>query len=110
MYSLLAIEKLTTHTNKDVRKNAEGTIWNVSGLKPAELDVCNLSSDQLQHQQQHVMISYDWNHQKIAAAINLELKSLGYFTWMDIDRMSNKNVVKLNYSCQTRIQFRRLDT
>ncbi len=40
------------------------------------------------HNNQHIMISYDWNHKEPVRKLNAELQKIGYRTWLDVEKMS----------------------
>ena len=37
---------------------------------------------------QHIMISYQWDHQDLMTRIRDKLKEAGYKVWIDVDHMS----------------------
>lgn len=41
----------------------------------------------LDSNEQHIMISYDWNHKEPVRKMCRVLQNLGYRTWLDVDNM-----------------------
>jgi len=38
------------------------------------------------------MLSYNWSHKDVVRQLNCELKSAGYHTWIDVDRMTGSTL------------------
>ena len=47
----------------------------------------SLEQPAARQQQQHVMISYQWESQELMLRVRDDLKAAGYDVWMDVDKM-----------------------
>ena len=41
---------------------------------------------------EHVMLSYNWDHQDVIKRLNLSLKTRGYDIWIDVEKMQGSTV------------------
>lgn len=89
-----------------IAKNCEGTFWTMKdslladrkykhlvpatdavASAPEEKRFGNVASTDKDSTSGHVMISYQWGHQKTLKMIRDTLKNKGYNVWMDVDKM-----------------------
>lgn len=85
------MEELSKFSNEDVKRAAEGVLWNIRSLTENEeksrRDKQKGSTD-FEPVYKHVMLSYSWAHKPVVKLIKEELKKAGYTTWLDEDQMS----------------------
>ncbi|XP_072022128.1 uncharacterized protein [Amphiura filiformis] len=79
--SLRALKPLTTSDNHDLRTTSRSAIWQITA-QPSEDKHTGKKQEG-----QHIMISYNWTHQKLALALRDELERADYRIWIDVDKM-----------------------
>ncbi|KAK3579666.1 hypothetical protein CHS0354_036897 [Potamilus streckersoni] len=108
----LLIEFKEKSSDKEVRKAADGTLWvlretlqnnekykhrgNYFEQKNRPASAASKSSEitgaPVPGNTGHIMISYNWSHQKELVAVRDFLKKQGYAVWMDIDNMGGSTL------------------
>ncbi|XP_078697350.1 uncharacterized protein LOC144925267 [Branchiostoma floridae x Branchiostoma belcheri] len=68
------LQELKKSGNPDITKAASGALWQLGDAESWK-------------QKDHVMLSYQWDHQQIVKQIKTVLESNGYKVWMDIEQM-----------------------
>lgn len=59
----------------------------------ADAASCMISSmDQINEAQQHVMISYNWDHQEVILRVVAAVRQRGYVVWVDTEQMRGSTV------------------
>ncbi|CAH1780045.1 unnamed protein product [Owenia fusiformis] len=86
------LETLKGHNNKEVRNNAKGALWTLKEKSEQHKIQTEAESGVKESEVKHIMISYNWGHQKLVKRINQELKSLGYKIWLDIEQMEGSTL------------------
>ena len=74
---------------EQARSNAESALLALSDYQP---ETCN---EQHEHQQNHVMLSYQWDAQEVVRRIVNELQVRGYRTWFGAHQAAFSLVPKL---------------
>ncbi|PFX17112.1 uncharacterized protein LOC111341315 [Stylophora pistillata] len=83
------LRKLLTSNNREVKKAAAGALWEIEGKeKHAEDKQQSVKKSDAKH----VMISYQWDVQKLVIQIKNKLQSDGFKVWMDIDEMGGSTL------------------
>ncbi|XP_072022129.1 uncharacterized protein [Amphiura filiformis] len=81
--SLRGLKPLTTSDNHDLRTTSRSAIWQITA-QPSEDKHTGKKQEG-----QHIMISYNWTHQKLALALRDELERADYRIWIDVDKMQD---------------------
>ncbi|XP_070554360.1 uncharacterized protein [Ptychodera flava] len=88
------LKRLKHSSNQALQKACEGTLWQLGGMEQqiemksliGELD--NVSEGKVGH----VMISYQWDCQKLMVKLKDKLKAAGYKVWMDVEQMAGSTL------------------
>ncbi|CAH1788063.1 unnamed protein product [Owenia fusiformis] len=81
-----ALEELSESWNSDVKRAALGALWEIN-------EKGNDYPVDIENEQGHIMISYNWRQDKEKARkINTELKNRGYKTWIDIEQIKDSTL------------------
>ncbi len=89
-----ALKHLKKSANKTLREASTFALWELEGRRkqkpghrteePGTEPEPSMCRDKVPH----VMLSYQWNSQKLVLQIRDELVKAGYKVWMDVDKMS----------------------
>ena len=99
--ALRLLHTLAKSSNSKVQKAAAGVLWEIEGRQARnQARRSGGSIDQSigpggsthQQQQQHVMISYQWDVQNVVKEVKNRLQAAGYSVWMDIDDMGGSTL------------------
>eukprot|EP00026_Physarum_polycephalum_P005612 Phypoly_transcript_05647.p1 GENE.Phypoly_transcript_05647~~Phypoly_transcript_05647.p1 ORF type:complete len:615 (-),score=88.60 Phypoly_transcript_05647:6-1850(-) len=83
-----------------VKKNILGIIHMcTTPLEPFPLDV-DASKSAAKHKRGHVMISYQWDDQKIVMRISQSLKQKGYKVWLDLEQMGGSTLEAMSHAIE----------
>ena len=85
--ALDTLRQLQHSEDPDVQKAAAGALWEIEGKtarKQAE-ETREVSSN-------HVMISYQWDSQKVLVEVKNKLQASGYRVWMDLEQMGGSTL------------------
>ena len=71
----------------DVQKGAAGALWEIEGKTARKQagETREVSSN-------HVMISYQWDSQKVLVEVKNKLQASGYRVWMDLEQMGGSTL------------------
>ncbi|XP_058953289.2 myosin-7 [Pocillopora verrucosa] len=83
------LQKLLTSTNNEVKKAAAGALWEIEGKEKHAEDK---QQSVKESDAKHVMISYQWDVQKLVIQIKNKLQADGFKVWMDIDEMGGSTL------------------
>ena len=96
-FGLFKIEltRLASSKSKSVRTASKNALFEILGRPSEEKKHTgkNATDDNITQQKQkgakegHVMISYNWTHQKLALKLRDDLNKAGYKVWIDVDEM-----------------------
>ncbi|XP_070554362.1 uncharacterized protein [Ptychodera flava] len=87
-----ALKKLQNSDDKDLKKACSGALWELREEDQDELANTSLTRGLSQVKTGHVMISYQWDCQKLVIAIKDRLKAAGFNVWMDIEQMGGSTL------------------
>ncbi|RMX38043.1 hypothetical protein pdam_00020147 [Pocillopora damicornis] len=92
-YALFELRKLlTTSEDSEIKRAAAGALWECEGKeKHAEEKQQTVTLEQIS-EAKHVMISYQWDVQKLVIQIKNKLQADGFKVWMDIDEMGGSTL------------------
>ncbi|XP_072048355.1 uncharacterized protein [Amphiura filiformis] len=79
--SVTALRKLTLSKDENLRSLSKRALFEIEGEDSKQSVRSNRDAGG------HVMISYNWEHQKTALKIRDELKRSGYKVWIDVEKM-----------------------
>ncbi|XP_071098917.1 uncharacterized protein [Haliotis cracherodii] len=82
------LEKLLENQHKDVKKNAQGALWVLTGKGDAPTD----KTKGPPRGKNHIFISYSWNEQEKVLEIRDKLRAEGYIVWVDVDEMGGSTL------------------
>ncbi|KAI8503143.1 hypothetical protein Bbelb_189640 [Branchiostoma belcheri] len=85
-----SLEKLETSTNESLKSAALGALWVIR--KTGEERPKTAAKKSKERQLPHVMISYQWDHQKILVSIKKKLQAAGFKVWMDLEQMGGSTL------------------
>ncbi|XP_057300051.1 uncharacterized protein LOC130630537 [Hydractinia symbiolongicarpus] len=80
------IRNLKHHKNDDIRKSAEGVMWELEDRVNSE------QKKSTSGPQKHIMLSYCWAQQETVKKVASLLKKGGFNLWLDIDRMTRSTI------------------
>ena len=75
------LHQLQQSKNSEVQKAAAGALWELEGKTARQ------SSERIESTGNHVMISYQWDSQKVLVELKNRLRASGYRVWMDLEQM-----------------------
>ncbi|XP_078366964.1 uncharacterized protein LOC144650989 isoform X1 [Oculina patagonica] len=85
------LKKLATSENSEIKRAAAGALWECEG-KEKHAQEKQQSVKQEATDTKHVMISYQWDVQKLVIQLKNKLQADGYKVWMDIDEMGGSTL------------------
>ncbi|XP_078577148.1 uncharacterized protein LOC144862496 [Branchiostoma floridae x Branchiostoma japonicum] len=85
-----SLERLETSTNESLKSAALGALWVIR--KTGEERPKTAAKQSKDRQLPHVMISYQWDHQKILISIKKKLQAAGFKVWMDLEQMGGSTL------------------
>ena len=74
------LHQLQHSENQQVQTAAAGTLWELEGKTARH-------SERIESTGNHVMISYQWDSQKVLVELKNRLRDSGYRVWMDVEQM-----------------------
>ena len=83
--ALATLSNLQRSKDPNVQKAAEGALWEL-GNKTTTANNDNEASGN------HVMISYQWENQKVLIKVKNKLQAFGYRVWMDVEKMGGSTI------------------
>ncbi|XP_048728503.2 uncharacterized protein LOC125646315 [Ostrea edulis] len=87
------IESLQFDKHERIRHSATGALW--------EMRQRNMSIDCIKDDPRpHVMISYQWDSQKVMLKVKDFLKQAGYKVWMDVENISGSTVEAMSLAIE----------
>ncbi|XP_077865675.1 uncharacterized protein LOC100367673 [Saccoglossus kowalevskii] len=93
------LKRLKESSNQAISKACTGALWQLGGmeqqLEHAELMAELKSNDEEESGETnlgHVMISYQWDCQKVMIKVKDLLKAAGFRVWMDVDQMAGSTL------------------
>ena len=84
--ALAILSELQRSKDPNVQKAAAGALWEIEG-KTTRANKENEAS-----MGNHVMISYQWENQKVLIEVKNKLQALGYRVWMDLEQMGGSTL------------------
>ena len=75
-------------SDEEARQNAK----QVATAADATITQASAGADSGGEAAEHVMLSYNWDHQDVIKCINTALKARGYLVWIDIEKMQGSTV------------------
>ncbi|XP_070537112.1 uncharacterized protein [Ptychodera flava] len=95
------LEKLRSHDNQQIQQAAHGALWvihkgngqlekQLSGNEERSSHLGDGSS--IVQNTDHVMISYQWDVQKLMIKVKKQLEQNGFNVWMDLDQMGGSTL------------------
>ncbi|KAJ7380759.1 hypothetical protein OS493_007137 [Desmophyllum pertusum] len=91
-YAIFELRKLLTSENSEIKRAAAGALWECEGKeKHAEGKQQSVTLQQVTGTK-HVMISYQWDVQRLVIQMKNKLQADGYKVWMDIDEMGGSTL------------------
>ncbi|XP_074621718.1 uncharacterized protein LOC141880171 [Acropora palmata] len=82
--ALAILNELQRSKDSNVQKAAAGALWEI-GDKTTRANENEASGN-------HVMISYQWENQKVLIEVKNKLQALGYRVWMDLEQMGGSTL------------------
>ena len=82
--ALAILSELQRSKDPNVQKAAAGALWEI-GDKTTRANENEASGN-------HVMISYQWENQKVLIEVKNKLHALGYRVWMDLEQMGGSTL------------------
>ena len=82
--ALAILNELQRSKDPNVQKAAAGALWEL-GDKTTRANENEASGN-------HVMISYQWENQKVLIEVKNKLQALGYRVWMDLEQMGGSTL------------------
>ena len=82
--ALAILNELQRSKDPNVQKSAAGALWEL-GDKTTRANENEASGN-------HVMISYQWENQKVLIEVKNKLQALGYRVWMDLEQMGGSTL------------------
>ena len=82
--ALAILNELQRSKDPNVQKAAAGALWEI-GDKTTRANENEASGN-------HVMISYQWENQKVLIEVKNKLQALGYRVWMDLEQMGGSTL------------------
>ena len=82
--ALAILNELQRSKDPNVQKAAAGALWEI-GDKTTRANENEASGN-------HVMISYQWENQKVLVEVKNKLQALGYRVWMDLEQMGGSTL------------------
>ena len=83
--ALATLSNLQRSKDPNVQTAAEGALWEL-GNKTTTANNDNEASGN------HVMISYQWENQKVLIKVKNKLQAFGYRVWMDVEQMGGSTI------------------
>ncbi|KAJ7380757.1 hypothetical protein OS493_007135 [Desmophyllum pertusum] len=91
-FAIVELRKLSTSENSEIKRAAAGALWECEGKeKYAEGKQQSVTLQQVTGTK-HVMISYQWDVQRLVIQLKNKLQADGYKVWMDIDEMGGSTL------------------
>ncbi|XP_002733107.1 uncharacterized protein LOC100368265 [Saccoglossus kowalevskii] len=98
--AISTLEKLKSHDSQEVRNAAEGALWVIQGeqehiREQGSPEKCVKAEGIVPSKEvvgDHVMISYQWDVQKLMIKIKEQLLKSGYRVWLDLDEMGGSTL------------------
>ncbi|CAH1239963.1 Hypp5915 [Branchiostoma lanceolatum] len=81
------LKKLKDSPYEEISDSATGALYVLTGKGKDHPQRDSEEEDDTRRRQRHVMISYNWDHQKIAVKISKQLRRAGYRVWIDETNM-----------------------
>ena len=85
------LRKLHHSANPKVQKAVAGALWEIEGKK-ARNKAEKLAEKIEETTTNHVMISYQWDAQKVLVEVKNKLQASGYRVWMDLEQMGGSTL------------------
>ncbi|XP_070554358.1 uncharacterized protein [Ptychodera flava] len=88
------LKRLKNSPNQAIQKACEGTLWQLGGMEQ-QMEMKSLLGDldgEGEGRVGHVMISYQWDCQKLVVKLKDKLKASGYKVWMDVEKMAGSTL------------------
>jgi hypothetical protein len=97
---------LSAEVSKVVKQNATRALFQLNEvprggprqIKPCQKELKDMADaatavmDQINEPQQHVMISYNWDHQEVILRVVAAVRQRGYVVWVDTEQMRGSTV------------------
>ena len=83
--ALSILSDLQRSKDPNVQKAAAGALWEIR-------DNTTTANNENEASGNHVMISYQWENQKVLIEVKNKLQALGYRVWMDIEQMGGSTI------------------
>ena len=79
------LQQLQHSENPQVQRAAAGALWELEGKTVRH-------SERIESTGNHVMISYQWDSQKVLVELKNRLRASGYRVWMDLEQMGGSTL------------------